>query len=45
MHDANTRNERPVDLGKASVETRGNAVFDVDLSSGPSRYIPGAAGD
>lgn len=43
MHDLNTRNERPVELGKASVETRGNAVFDVDLSTGPSRFIPGAS--
>ncbi len=45
MHDPQIGNERPVDLGKASVETRGNAVFDVDLSTGPSRYIPGAAGE
>ncbi|WP_181443571.1 hypothetical protein [Porphyrobacter sp. YT40] len=44
MHDHNTRDERQVDLGKASVETRGNAVFDVDLSTGPSRYILGATG-
>ncbi|UYV16614.1 hypothetical protein [Porphyrobacter sp. ULC335] len=45
MHNPNTRDERPLDLGKASVETRGNAVFDVDLSTGPSRYIPGVAGE
>jgi len=45
MHELNTRDERPVDLGKASVETRGNAVFDVDLSTGPSRYIPGVAAE
>ncbi|MFO6447002.1 hypothetical protein ACLBKU_07625 [Erythrobacter sp. NE805] len=45
MCDPSTRNERPVELGKASVETRGNAVFDVDLSTGPSRYIPGSAGE
>lgn len=45
MHDLNTRSERPVELGKASVETRGNAIFDVDLSMGPSRYTPGVAGE
>ena len=45
MCDTSTRDERPIELGKASVETRGNAIFDVDLSMGPSRYTPGVAGD
>lgn len=45
MTDLSTRADRPVELGKASVETRGNAVFDVDLSTGPSRYIPGEAAE
>lgn len=44
MHDHNTRDEHPVDLGKASIETRGNADYDVDLSTGPSRYILGVTG-
>ncbi|BBC71724.1 conserved hypothetical protein [Altererythrobacter sp. B11] len=34
-----------VELGQASVETKGNAIFDVDLSTGPSRYAMGMADD
>jgi hypothetical protein len=41
MTDLNLRDGNVIDLGKASTETRGNAIFDVDLSTGPSRYVPG----
>lgn len=45
MTDLGTRDERPVELGRASVETRGSAIFEVDLSTGPARYVSGAAGE
>lgn len=41
MHMHNLGEDDMIDLGKASVETRGQAIFDVDLSSGPSRYALG----
>lgn len=41
MHDRKLHESDVIGLGKASVETRGQAIFDVDLSTGPSRYAPG----
>ena len=34
-----------IDLGKASVETKGNALFDIDVSSGRLSYATGLAED
>lgn len=45
MNELQVIEEPVVDLGQASVETRGNAIFDVDLSTGPSRYAMGLADD
>jgi hypothetical protein len=45
MNEPQVIEEPVVDLGQASVETRGNAIFDVDLSTGPSRYAMGLADD
>ncbi|MXP28336.1 benenodin family lasso peptide [Porphyrobacter algicida] len=30
-----------IDLGQASVETKGDAVFEIDADAGQLRYIPG----
>jgi len=45
MNEPQVIEEPVLDLGQASVETRGNAIFDVDLSTGPSRYAMGLADD
>lgn len=34
-----------IDLGQASVETKGNAIFEVDQSGGELRYATGIASD
>lgn len=37
-----TRDHEPViDLGQASTETKGQAIFDVDPSGGQLRYLAG----
>lgn len=40
LHD-----EPRIDLGQASVETKGQAIFDVDVGGGLLRYIPGSIED
>ena len=30
-----------IDLGQASVETKGDAVFEIDVDAGQLRYAPG----
>ena len=34
-----------IDLGKASVETKGDAIFQTDGSSGRLQYVTGMADD
>lgn len=45
MKDFEPVDSEVIDLGQASLETKGNAIFDVDLSTGPSRYAMGLADD
>ena len=30
-----------IDLGQASVETKGDAIFEIDVEAGQLRYVPG----
>lgn len=34
-----------IDLGQASLETKGQALFDIDVSGGQLRYVAGSAID
>jgi hypothetical protein len=34
-----------IDLGKASLETKGAAGFEIDVSNGRLSYLTGAVGD
>lgn len=34
-----------IDLGQASVETKGNALFEIDVSTGKLSYATGIADD
>ncbi|MBU2605187.1 MAG: benenodin family lasso peptide [Alphaproteobacteria bacterium] len=34
-----------IDLGQASLETKGQAIFDIDVSGGQLRYVAGSAAD
>lgn len=45
MKDFNHNEEPVVDLGQASAETKGTAIFDVDVSGGELRYVAGIADD
>jgi len=45
MKDFEHDEEAVIDLGQASVETKGTALFDVDVSGGELRYIAGIADD
>lgn len=45
MKDLEPIESEVIDLGQASLETKGNAVFDIDLSTGPSKYVMGLADD
>ena len=45
MKDIDINDETVVDLGQASVETKGEAVFDIDVSGGRLLYVPGIAAD
>ena len=45
MHEPEAIGDPVVDLGQASVETKGQAVFDIDLSTGPSKYVMGLSDD
>lgn len=40
-----SHDEPMIDLGQASVETKGQAIFDVDVSGGLLRYIVGSIED
>lgn len=45
MSEHEIRDEDVVDLGAASVETRGTAVIDQDPSGGQLRFLIGVAQD
>ncbi|MBD3774931.1 MAG: hypothetical protein IE917_19235 [Betaproteobacteria bacterium] len=45
MKTRDMRNAKLVDLGKATVETKGTAVFSIDTSSGQLRYMTGATAE
>lgn len=39
------REEDIIDLGSASVETKGQAILDTDVGGGHSRFVAGIAQD
>ena len=43
MKDFERANSAIIDLGQASIETRGNALFEIDVSSGRLSYATGTA--
>ena len=43
MKDRDTRDEPVIDLGQASVETKGDAIFDSDPDGSKLRYVTGIA--
>lgn len=45
MKDFDLSEEPVIDLGQASVETKGQAIFDLDVSGGQLRYATGIADD
>ena len=45
MHKHDTCEPAITDLGKASVETKGTAIFDSDGSGGRLNYVMGLAHD
>lgn len=45
MKNIDQNPEPVIDLGKASAETKGTAIFDVDESGGQLRYLAGIADD
>ena len=45
MKDLRNAEDRRVYLGRASAETKGAAIFDVDPSGGQLRYMPGVVHD
>ncbi len=45
MKDFDHTQDEVIDLGQASVETKGNALFDIDVSSGRLSYATGLAED
>lgn len=45
MKDFEPVESEVIDLGQASVETRGDALFDIDVSSGRLTYATGTAED
>lgn len=45
MHEPEVIEVPVVDLGQASVETKGQAIFDVDLTTGPRLYVMGLTAD
>ena len=42
MKERDLNEETLIDLGQASVETKGQAIFDIDVSGGQLRYLVGA---
>lgn len=45
MTERDLHDETLIDLGQASVETKGQAIFDIDVSGGLLRYVVGAIED
>lgn len=45
MTERELHDEDLIDLGQASTETKGQAIFDVDVSGGLLRYIAGSIED
>ncbi|MDP3906751.1 benenodin family lasso peptide [Novosphingobium sp.] len=45
MTERERHDEPVIDLGQASVETKGQAIFDSDASSGKLNYVSGIAED
>ena len=45
MKDYDINDETIVDLGQASVETKGQAVFDIDTDGTPRLYAAGITTD
>ena len=45
MKDFEHTQDEVIDLGQASAETKGNALFDIDVSSGRLSYATGLAED
>lgn len=45
MKNCDHANETVIDLGKASTETKGDAIFQTDGSQGRLEYVTGMADD
>lgn len=45
MRNIELCDEPLIDLGQASHETKGQAIFDIDVSGGQLRFVAGAAAD
>lgn len=45
MKERELHDETLIDLGQASVETKGQAIFDIDVSGGLLRYVVGSIED
>lgn len=45
MKTINLCQDDVIDLGQASHETKGQAIFDIDVSGGQLRYAVGLAAD
>jgi hypothetical protein len=45
MKEHDLHDETLIDLGQASTETKGQAIFDIDVSGGQLRYLVGAVED
>lgn len=45
MKDFDLDEETVIDLGQASVETKGSALFENDTGAGQLRYVTGMADD
>lgn len=43
MTERELHDEPVIDLGQASVETKGQAIFDTDVGGGQLRYLAGIA--
>lgn len=45
MENVEQREDDTVDLGAASVETKGQAIIDVDVGGGQLRFVAGISDD
>lgn len=45
MKDFELIESEVIDLGQASIETKGDAVFQIDVDAGQLRYVPGLVQD